>query len=270
MTHDTDDGTPRHDGDAQASGEGETGSDDRRSLATDGGGDELVLVPLEVLEGEAVVGGLAELLSTMDVLLLGYHVVPEQTPPDQMRQQFEKQGQKALSELAETFETAGGSAETRLVFTHDREKTVDRIAEEEGATAVLLPNPVADVDSLLVPLRGEVDAARIARFVATLRGDRDIDVTLFAASREADAEAANALVETAAAGLADAGVPDEAVRTETATTQTPVEAIIDAAVDHDATVMGEREPDWRSVFFGELEDRVAAESLGPVLVVKHR
>ncbi len=38
-----------------------------------------VLVPLAVLKGETVSPGLMNLLSTVDVTVLGYHVPPEQT-----------------------------------------------------------------------------------------------------------------------------------------------------------------------------------------------
>ncbi|GAB3417444.1 universal stress protein [Haloparvum alkalitolerans] len=239
-------------------------------VLTDGGGRERVLIPLPILEGQGVPGGLPELLSTTDVILLGYHVVPEQTPPDMMRQQYEEQAQKSLSEVAETFANAGGEAETRLVFTHDREQTVDRVLAETGATAFLLPRPIASVDSVLVPLRGDVDAARIARFVARLRGDRDIDVTLYAATGEGEdaaAAAAAELVDLAAATLTDLGVPADAITERAEVTDTPTRAIIRVAIAHDAVVMGKREPDWRSLIFGELHEQIADESLGPVFVV---
>lgn len=239
-------------------------------LTSDGGGRERVLIPLPILEGQGVPGGLPELLSTTDVILLGYHVVPEQTPPDMMRQQYEEGAQKSLAEIAETFRNAGGEADTRLVFTHDREQTVDRVLAEEDASAFLLPRPVASVDSVLVPLRGDVDAARIARFVARLRGDRDIDVTLYAATGEGDdaaAAAAAELVDLAAATLADLGVPADAVTERTEVTDAPTRAIIGEAIAHDAVVMGKREPDWRSMIFGELHEQIADESLGPVFVV---
>ncbi|GAB6878506.1 hypothetical protein JCM17823_07800 [Halorubrum gandharaense] len=248
------------------------------SLATDGGQSgerERVLVPLKVLEGDTVVEGLAELLSTADVVLLGYHVVPEQTPPEQMREQYEKRGLKSLSELAETFRDAGGDVETRLVFGREREAIVDRVQRETGATAVLHPHTVAGVDSLLVPLYGDVDPVRIARFVANVRGDRDISVTLLGVAEDGDEREGESLVDTAAATLVDAGVPDAAVERHTVAAESllgdaSVDAIIDAAADHDAVVLGERASDWRSLVFGEFHERVAAESLGPVLVVHRR
>lgn len=46
-----------------------------------------VLVPLKILEGASVPPGLIDLLGTVDVTVLGYHVLPEQTTPDQARLQ---------------------------------------------------------------------------------------------------------------------------------------------------------------------------------------
>lgn len=229
---------------------------------------ELVLVPLQVLEGQTLDEDLARLLSPLQVIVLGYHVVPEQTAPGQMRQQFEPQGLKALEAIEDSIQEAGGSSDSRLLFTHVAEQSIDRVLEEVGATALALPNPSPPVDSVLVSLRGEVDAERVATFVARLRSERDIDITLFAAAKESDIDAAERLVSLAATSLDAAGVPEQAIARRTELTDRPVEAIIETAIEHDATVMGERAPDWRSFVFGELEDRIAAESLGPVLVVR--
>ncbi|MFC6726667.1 universal stress protein, partial [Halobium palmae] len=94
-----------------------------------------VLVPLAVLEGESVSLGLMNLLGTVDVTVLGYHVLPEQTPPDQARLQYEERANETLADVAEEFRLAGGDADHRLVFTHDRAQTVDRVADEVDARA---------------------------------------------------------------------------------------------------------------------------------------
>jgi len=48
-----------------------------------------VLVPIRVLEGESIPEGVPELLADAHVVLLGYHVVPDQTATGQARMQFE-------------------------------------------------------------------------------------------------------------------------------------------------------------------------------------
>lgn len=225
-----------------------------------------VLVPLRVMEGQAIDEELAALLSPVEVALLGYHEVPEQTAPSQMRQQFERQAQKALDAVIETLTDEGATVEKRLVFTHDAEQSIDRVADEVGATALLLPNPTPPVASILVPVRGEMDAERIAQFIANIRDDRPIDITVLAATREGRQKAAKACAESTIDHLRALGVPDHALSVEAVQSLTPGEAIIDAAIDHDATILHQQSPSWRSIVFGELSERVAAESLGPVLV----
>jgi nucleotide-binding universal stress UspA family protein len=226
-----------------------------------------VLVPVEVLEGETVSEAVAEALSELPVVVLGYHVLPEQTAPGQARLQFEDQAQEKLDLIAAAFREAGGEADTRLVFTHDEEQTIDRVADETGCTAVLIPNPSGEIERLLVPLRGEVDVDRITAFVAALIGDRDIGVTLFHVAEDDEVTPeGQSLVDDGAGRLRELGVAD--VETTVTTAETPRRAIAMAAADHDAVVMGESEPSLRSFLFGEAAEQVAAQSLGPVVVVR--
>lgn len=228
-----------------------------------------VLVPVEVLEGETVTESVVELLGGLPVVVLGYHVLPEQTPPGQARLQYEAQAQTKLDDLAATFRAAGGGVETRLVFTHDEEQTINRVADEAGCEAILLPNPTSPVERVLVPLRGEADARRIAGFVTALVGGRDIEVTLLHVA-EADTQGASgqSLLDTATAVLREGGLPEDAVTQRVEVTDTPVQRIAEVATEYDTVVMGESEPSLGRFVFGDPSERVATESLGPVIVVR--
>ncbi|MBZ6494148.1 universal stress protein [Natrinema longum] len=223
-----------------------------------------VLVPLAILEGESISAGLTTLLEPMDVTVLGYHVLPEQTPPDQARLQYEEQATDALTDLVAEFEAAGGRADHRLVFTHDREQTIDRIASETGADAYAITGVTGPIERLLVTVTGTVAVERICAFVAELVDERGIDITLFLATD--DGTGGRESLESAATLLSEHGID---VETELAVDEPPVEGLIDAAAGHDAVVMGERAPSLRSFLFGEEAERVAAESVGPVLVVRN-
>ncbi|RQG96569.1 universal stress protein [Natrarchaeobius chitinivorans] len=224
-----------------------------------------ILVPLAILEGGSVSAGLTELLEPMNVTVLGYHVLPEQTPPDQARLQYEERATDALEDLATEFGAEDGTADYRLVFTHDRKQTFDRVAEATDSPVYAIPGATGPIDRILVALTGDVAVERIVSFVAELIGDHEIGVTLFLAT---DEEATGReLLETSARALAGNEID---VRTELAVDQPPLEALAAAAVDHDAIVMGERAPSLRTLVFGEEAERVAAESVGPVLVVRHR
>lgn len=228
-----------------------------------------VLVPVRVLEGESVALGLMELLGTVDVTVLGYHVLPEQTPPDQARLQYEARATEALEDIAQEFRRAGGDADHRLVFTADRAQTVARVADELDVRATVVTAATGEVDRLLVSLTGDVAVDRILSFVTDLVGERDIGVTLFAATGGgADATAKEEVTDRLDAAADRLGAAGIDVETRVVTDVSPFEALVDAAADHDAVVMGERAPSLRSFLFGDEAQRVATESVGPVVVVR--
>lgn len=217
-----------------------------------------VLVPVAILKGEAVSTGLIELLGSVDVTVLGYHIVPEQTPPDQARAQFEERANDALEDIVAEFESAGSDADHRLVFTQERRKTISRVAAETNSKAYAITGATGKIDNLLVTLTGSVDTERILDFVTTVIDGRDIGVTLFAVG-EADGR-----LDTAREHLSDAGIETAIKRA----TGDPFDALIETIPGHDAVVMGQRAPSLGSLLFGEEAERVATASVGPVLVVR--
>lgn len=219
-----------------------------------------VLVPVAILEGGSVSAGLVDLLSTVDVTVLGYHELPEQTPPDQARLQFEDRATGALEDITEEFRNAGGDADFRLVFTHDRKQSIDRVAAETGTAAYAITGATGDVDRLLVSLNGDVSVDAITGFVTGIVGDRAIGVTLLVAGDGAD----DGRLETTAERLREANVDTETRRAENA----PFDALFDAVPGHDAIVMGEQAPSLSSLLLGEQTERIADASVGPVLVVR--
>ena len=221
-----------------------------------------VLVPVAILKGANVSSGLTAFLSTVDVTVLGYHVVPDQTSPDQARMQYEERATSALEDITQEFQQAGGDADYRLVFTHDRRKSVQRIAEETNASAIVTTGATGSVERILVALSGDVAVDRILTFVAELVEGRNIGVTLFAAGKATDA--LREKVDAAATQLTDAGTD---VRTEI-TAGPPFDTLIDAVPGHDVVVIGEKAPSLTSLLFGEESDRIATRSVSPVLVVR--
>ncbi len=221
-----------------------------------------VLVPVAVLKGESPSSGLIELLGSVDVTLLGYHELPEQTPADQARAQFEDRAVSALEDICEAFRAGGGDAYYRLAFTHDKRQSIDRVATETDVDAYSINGAAGTVDQLLVPLSGSVGVDRIVTFVTELVGGREIGVTLLLAT---DVDGADRTLDSAANALKAAGI---AVSTRTSADK-PFDALIEAVPDHDAVVMGQNAPSLSSFLFGDEQERVAAASVGPVIVVRN-
>lgn len=223
-----------------------------------------VVVPVQVMDGESVPPALGEFLAPVSVVVLGYHVLPEQTPTEQASLQFEDRARAAVDDIAHAFTEAGGSVETRVAFTHDRDETIGRVADEVDAAAVVLPNPVSEVDELLVALRTAGETERVADLVGTLAGDARVTVWGLA-SDDFDAETA---VATARDRLLDRGVAAERVQTETSHSETPVSAVVDRSEGADVVAIGEGGTTLFSQIFGDDGERVADGALAPVVVVR--
>lgn len=228
-----------------------------------------VLVPVRVLAGESLPEGVPELLANAHVVLLGYHVIPEQTAPGQARMQFEERALERLDEFEAILEAAGATVDRRLVFTHAAQQTINRTIVENDCLAVLVPDATPRPENVLVPVRGTVGADRLARVVAGLFADTDVAVTLYhvAAGEETD-EDAQLVLDAVTDHLTDLGVDPDAIDTRVERDRDAVDAITALSGDFDVVVMGETDPTLATFVFGMPADQVADRFLGPVLVVQ--
>jgi hypothetical protein len=228
-----------------------------------------ILVPIRVLDGESVPEGVPDLLAHAHVVLLGYHVVPEQTAPGQAQLQFEDRATERLDEYESMFEDAGATVERRLVFTHDGGKTIDRTIAEHDCMAVLAPNATGSVEDVLVAVRGAVGVDRLARVVAGLFAATGVSVTLYhvAGPDETD-EDVGTLLDGVVNRLESLGVDISRIETRVERDREPLDAIVEAADAFDVVVMGESDPSLTTFVFGMPADQVADRFLGPVLVVQ--
>ena len=228
-----------------------------------------VLVPLAVLEGESLPTGTPELLANARVVLLGYHVIPEQTAAEQAREQFGETAMSKLGEFADTLAAAGADVETRLVFTHDQATTIDRLIYEYDCLAVLVPNSTDRVESVLVALRGTVGIGRNTRLVAELFADAGVAVTLYHTLGEGESrDDGAAFLNGVKTDLVDRGIAPDRIETLVEDADVPIDAIAGRAESHDAVVMGETDPSVTTFVFGMPSEQVAERFLGPVLVVQ--
>jgi len=226
-----------------------------------------VLIPVRILEGQTLPASLVTFLVPSEVVILGYHVLPEQTPTEQASMQYEERARDAVDDIVDVFHEAGREVETRVVFTHDRDQTVERVATEVGATAVLLPNPTGEISDVLVALRGVVDTDRLADLVATLLGAGTGRVTVWGLAGDGpfDAEAA---VADARATMVERGLSADRIEAETTPSERPVADIVARTNEFDVVVMGEGEQGLLSVLLGDDAERVAEGAVAPVLVVR--
>lgn len=230
---------------------------------------DTILVPFELPGPEPLSPVLVEDLATLDVVLLGHYGLPEQTPADAAREQFEDESDATLEELAAPLREAGASVRTRLVFGKDRSAAIDQVAIEEGCAAELDPAPTDRVDRILVPIPDVAEFSRLPEFIRVLCEDSTQEITLFHVVEGEEArEQGERIVDATRAGLLEAGFAPELVDTRLVEGEEHDDEIVRVAAEYHAVVMYEAEPGIADRIFGSLPDRIADETGDPVIIVR--
>lgn len=231
--------------------------------------DHRVLVPVDVLGGEAVPEGIVETLASVPVTLLAYRELPDQVGTDHARDQWGARARTELEALEDAFLEAGCvDVRTRLVFTHDRFETIERVAVDEDCTAIVLLEPAPVLESVLLAVRGDVNLEPIAAFLGAVLDGTDLTVTVVHVTDESDRDQGTQVLETAADELAVAGVDRERIETTLLVDGSPTRAILAASTDHDLLVVGESRPSVRRLVFRDRARVLARGAVDPVLVVR--
>jgi len=230
---------------------------------------DTILIPFELPDPQPISDVLVEDLAPLSIVAMGHFQVPEQTPTDMAREQFEAEAQAELDEVTEPFRERSPSVRTRLVFGKTRGDAINRVVLEENCAAELDPAPTEGIDRILVPIPGVAEFARLPEFIEVLCEAVTQEVTLFhvAEGPESVAEGERVLAETHS-GLIEAGLDDDLINTRIVEGESHDEEILAAAADYDAVVMYDAASRIRDRVFGTLPDRIATQTGDPVIVVR--
>lgn len=232
-----------------------------------------ILVEVELPEPAELAAPIVEIIGSLRVVLLGSYLVPEQTTPEQAREQFEEECAEILDRLVEELEEAGADVDARMVFTPDLLDTAGRVAREEACDAILLARPLPRLERILVPLRGAHHLRPVAAFLGSLLVGSDARVTFLHVREEKEEEGFGTWVLDEARDLMeDLGVEEDRVEVRVVSEDDvdAADAVVEAARDHDLLVLGESEPDIPDLLFGTFSERVAEEVEIPVIVIRRR
>ncbi|MFB6263005.1 MAG: universal stress protein [Bradymonadaceae bacterium] len=228
-----------------------------------------VLVVVELpIEGEFA-PALAETLAQSRPFILAIRSVPEQTAPEQAREEFEGESRAAMEEVVEVFERDGTSVDSELVFTGDVDQTVDRYRDEFAADAVLYARPTDDIDRVLAVGTADIDFDRFIRCLTSLgRTPLSTLKLLQLGDDEQAVDEQDLLLEGIESRLADRGVADEIVVTESIVPARETAEVLEIAEGYDMMVVAARRPTIGDRIMGSLADSVLDQTDLPVLLVR--
>lgn len=232
-------------------------------------GDSTILVPIDVSVTEPPDRAILELLRPVNVVVLGYYPVPDQTAPAHLKQEHESEAAARVEEAATEFASTEHEVDTVLVFTNDHQDTIDRVAEQHDCDAVLVPGENGTVERILVPLRGDVNLARIVSLVGDLVRASDAVVTLFHSVAEGtDPSQGEFILRGAADRLSEEGVDRDQVDWELSDGGDPKSEIVALAAEYDLLILGETEPSLRDRIIGTVLTPILDEITKPAIIVR--
>lgn len=228
-----------------------------------------LLVPVDVSTDSLPGDRLGDFLAGFDVVLLGYFPVPDQSLPAQLKLNRGDEAEARLERISEQVQASGvaSSVETELVFTHDRQDPIDRVADERACDGVLVPGKTGPIERILVPLRGDLNLDRILSFAGAVARHSGASITLFHAVTDGD-EDGEALLATAAEQLTAGGLDDARLTREVSEGDDSYAQIVERGSAFDLIVLGETDPSLRERIFGSIPAKITGQTDSPVVVVR--
>lgn len=231
-----------------------------------------ILVPVEVPEPTPLPAALLDAFRDLELLILGYNIVPEQTSPEQSQEAFEEQASDALDSVMEYVKDRNIDVDKNIVFTPELGQTIDRYIREKDCNAVLTAKPISSVERLLVPLysRDQINS-RLATILHDLSLSSDLPVTLaILTSGEEESEEmeqSEELQQKALRYLQRAGVPGDKIRPTKVDVSDISKAVSQLSSADDVVILAESSTTDRDSFFNTLHEDIEEAISCPVLVV---
>ena len=224
-----------------------------------------ILVPFDISEPEPPVLEVLDLLRPFEVILLGYFPVPDQAEPALIKDEYEDEAGERLDTVAE----GRPDVIDVLVFTHDREATIDRVADQYDCDAVLTAGDTDRIDRILVPIRGDVNVERITSVVAGLLRESRATATFFHSVVEGgEPSQGEFLLRGVVERATDYGIEEDRVDWQIAEGGDPYRDIVSLGETYDIIVLGETEPSLRERIIGDVLSRIIDEIEIPALIVR--
>lgn len=227
-------------------------------------------MPIDISASNLPAQPLTDLCRSVDVVLLGYYPVPDQVAPAQLRQDHGSDATETLGKIADEFRTRDIDVTEELVFTHDRQDTIDRVADKYGCDAVLTLGEVRQIERVLVPLRGDTNLEQIVSLLVDIMRMSDVSITFFhSVVEDSDPSHGESLVRGAVDRLDEAGIDRERINWQLSDKPSPNDEIIELAREYDLLVLGETNPSLRERILGTVPSRVVDEVDKPSFIVRN-
>jgi amino acid transporter/RNA-binding protein YhbY len=224
-----------------------------------------ILLPVaidEEGEGDLPSFDLLDNFSRLEVFVLGYRVIPEQTSPQQAREQVGDGPKERLDKALNAIPVAETDIESDLAYTSDPVDLLENYAREHHCQAILLPAGIERVDRLVLPLsRPAQFGLRLVTVLRELADTRRRPLLLLLLETEEESHWDDDFESRARALVARAGISSPDLTVRHAGTDHLIEALEQELQTTDLIILREREETDRYDLLDHLRDDIEAPAL---------
>lgn len=123
--------------------------------------DMTILLLLRMPDPKMPQDELIQLLEGKRVVMVGAYEVPEQTSPEQAREEYEEEANELLDECEQRLEALDKFAERKLIFTGVEEQTIARLRDELDFEVILVPGATERADTFTAVVTEGTDVDRL-------------------------------------------------------------------------------------------------------------
>ncbi len=235
-----------------------------------------ILIPVSLPQEESLPLGILKGFTKLEVLLLGYKELQEQTSPEQYEEEKGDQSRKELEKVTKELKDQSFDVESELVFTPDISQAISNIIFEYDCQALLLVHPIEEINRLLIPI---YDISQINKRFATvifeLTDASDLPASLLFLELSEESEwkdkvknkVVSDMKHMALSQLNQAGIKDSQIEINSIEVDDISEAIKENYKADDLVILSELDTAERVSFINDIQQEISDKIDCPILVI---
>jgi|SRR6056297_20578 len=231
-----------------------------------------ILIPIDLSDPKSVPTTILKSFENLELVVLGYKKVTDQSSPKQSREELSDDVQEAFEEITNTIDDHGFSVDDNVVFTRDLAESIDRYISKKECNAVLTVKPVEKIQRLLVPVYSADQLTKaFSTLVYEIGSVSSMPVTVVNMTSEEegaeDVDETENLAYKAVALLKEAGLDEDQINSKSVEVEDVTKAVNQLADEDDLVILGEAGADDRESFFNTIHNNIAETLTCPILTV---
>ncbi|SFN72538.1 APC family permease [Salegentibacter flavus] len=235
-----------------------------------------ILIPVSLPQKESLPLAILRSFTDLEVLVLGYKELPEQTDPGQYKDEEGDESKKQLEKVKKELEDEEFDVKTELVFTPDVSQAIDNVIVEHDCQALLVVKPISQLNRLLIPVYDINQLSkRFATVIYELTTASNLPASLLFLSGSKDSEDSedkdgadiSVMKREAISRLKQAGIHKHQIKTSLVEVANISDAVKEESKPEDLVILVEANANERETFINEIRGEISDKINCPLLVV---